>query len=332
MTAILMPGELTTLPTWFVANAAMMLLALGLDSWLGEPRRFHPLVGFGNWATWLEPRCRAIKWLPPTGQGLLAWGGAVLPWLALVILALHFARAYWPVWAWLSSLLLYFTIGGKSLRQHGARVYQPLQHGDIDQARAAVAMMVSRNSQTMDKQAITSATIESVLENGNDAVFGPLFWFALLGAPGALLFRLANTLDAMWGYKTQRYLEFGRCSAKFDDALGWLPARICALGYASFGDWRQAWYCRQTQAKDCASPNGGVVMTAGAGALGVTIGGPAYYHGVLKDKPLMGCKQPAQYEAIARANRLVLISSWGLCCLWFGLCLMGYVWGVSEWR
>jgi adenosylcobinamide-phosphate synthase len=185
-----------------------------------------------------------------------------------------------------------------------------LLSGDINKAREAVAMIVSRDVEVMDDVQVTRATIESVLENGNDAVFATLFWFFVFGAPGAVLLRLANTLDAMWGYRTERYNDFGCFAAKLDDALNWLPARLTTMTFALLGNTQTALRCWQTQAVFCSSPNGGPVMTAGAGSLGVLLGGPAMYHGVLCDKPVFGAGRSPHAVDIDRAVSLVKRGAW----------------------
>ncbi|MDO8933472.1 MAG: cobalamin biosynthesis protein, partial [Rhodocyclaceae bacterium] len=129
----------------------------------------------------------------------------------------------------------------------------------------------------------------------NDAVCGALFWFFILGGAGAVLYRLANTLDAMWGYKDARRIHFGWAAAKIDDVLNYVPARLTALTYALLGRARVAFACWRTQAGAWSSPNAGPVMAAGAGALGVQIGGAAIYHGVLEERPYLGAG-PSQAE------------------------------------
>jgi len=143
-----------------------------------------------------------------------------------------------------------------------------------------------------------------VLENGNDALFAPIFWFCLLGPAGALMYRLANTLDAMWGYRTVRFLNFGRAAARLDDALNYAPARLTALSYALVGQTRSAWRCWQTQAPRWDSPNAGPVMAAGAGALEVHLGGAADYHGATEHRPALGCGQAPDIADIGRAQQL----------------------------
>ena len=298
-------------------SALILVTSLWGDKWLGEPVRFHPLVGFGLWANQVEKQCRALPFLTIKQQGIMAWFIAVIPivMLCYFLLNLFLSLSIW-LWVFANVAIVYLTIGGHSLLQHADNIYRPLMRGDVEQARYHVSRIVSRNTENMTEDKIVSSTIESVLENGNDAVFAPMVWFLLLGGPGALLFRLVNTLDAMWGYKNEKYVLFGWCSAKIDDLFGWLPARITAIVYAVQGDTRQAFQCWFTQAKYCKSPNGGVVMTAGAGTLGITIGGPTYYDGVLEDKKPMGVGHRATANAIVAANRLVDKGSFGLSYLW----------------
>jgi adenosylcobinamide-phosphate synthase len=166
-------------------------------------------------------------------------------------------------------------------------------------------MIVSRQTEKMTAVDVRKATIESVLENGADAVFAPIFWFAVAGPAGAVLYRLSNTLDAMWGYKNQRYIYFGWAAARFDDVLNWIPARLTASSYALVGQTKKAIDCWKNQAHLLDSPNAGPVMTAGAGALQLKLGGAAWYHGDLKDKIYFGTEKLPDNEDIIRANSLI---------------------------
>jgi adenosylcobinamide-phosphate synthase len=295
-----------------VSIAVATLAGMGLDALLGEPRRLHPLVGFGRMAQAIE---RGLHRDART-RGVVAWCVVVLPAVAVAAGIAHLL-ATWSPWAAtsFSAVVLYLAIGHRSLGEHARAVEMPLRAGDLDTARAMVGRMVSRDTQALDASQVAAAATESVLENGADAVFGALFWFAVLGAPGVALYRLANTLDAMWGYRTARYERFGWMAARIDDILNYAPARLTALTYAVLGDMRRALRCWRTQAPQWDSPNAGPVMAAGAGAIRVTLGGPAPYHGVWEGRPTLGAGDAPDADAIAAALRLVRHGVWLWLCI-----------------
>ena len=217
--------------------ALSALVGVGLDAWLGEPRRWHPLVGFGHLAQRIEQRLNSggRGW---RSHGVSGWCLAVLPPVLLVWL-LSLSSQGWLV----DILVLYFALGLKSLAQHALPVAQALRLGNLDEARRRVGYLVSRRTSELDACGVARAGTESVLENGADAVFASLFWFAVLGAPGVLLHRLSNTLDAMWGYRNERFERFGWAAAKIDDVLNYVPARLVALTYALLGRTATALRC-----------------------------------------------------------------------------------------
>lgn len=283
--------------------SSILILAVMLDHWLGEPTRYHPLALFGKLANFIESRLLfpGLSAAAQMATGCLALLIAVVP---LVYLLSFFLQL--PILnLLLPPLVLYFCIAAHSLKQHAEAVLFCLRQHDLDKARLMVARMVSRETGHMNEQEIRNAAIESVLENGADAVFAPLFWFVVAGPAGALLYRLCNTLDAMWGYKTSRYLHFGRAAARVDDVLNWLPARLTALSYALLGQTMLALRCWRQQAAALDSPNAGPVMTAGAGALNIRLGGPAYYYGELKNKIHFGSGTVTENHDISRAGRLI---------------------------
>ena len=289
------------------------IAGVALDRLFGEVRCLHPLVGFGVLANAAERLLNrgALRRF----SGILAWSLMVLPWAGLV----WWARRY-DVAGWFSeTILLYFALGGRSLAEHAGRVADDLAAGDLPAARKHVGWIVSRNTDDLDASGVAKACVESTLENGNDAVFGVLFWFLLFGGPGAVLFRLANTLDAMWGYKTDRFLQFGWAAARIDDVLNYIPARLTALSYAVFGNTRRALSCWRRQASTWDSPNAGPVMSAGAGSLGLSLGGVAMYHGRIEERPLLGEGRPARGDDIRRALGLMHRSV----LLWLVLFMLG---------
>jgi adenosylcobinamide-phosphate synthase len=294
------------------------IAAVGLDRVLGEPRRGHPLELFGRLAERIETALRAdiaddsseLRW-----RGALAWALAVLPLAAL---------AWWmgsqPGWGLAANvLLLYFALGARSLAQHAAAVERPLAAGDLPLAREEVGRIVSRDTSALDGDGVARAGVESVLENGNDAIFGALFWFMIGGGGGAVLYRLANTLDAMWGYRTPRYRHFGWAAARLDDLLNYVPSRLTAASYALLGRTSAALRCWRAQAGAWESPNAGPVMAAGAGALSVRLGGSAVYHGSTETRPDLGCGADPVPADIGRAVDLVRRTLWLWLALWLNV-------------
>ncbi|MDE2430783.1 MAG: cobalamin biosynthesis protein [Burkholderiales bacterium] len=300
--------------------AACVALGMLLDLMLGEAKRWHPLVGFGRLATriaaWLH-HDQASRW-----TGGVAWSLAVLPPVILVQAGLLWAarNSLWlaPV---LHAVLLYFCLGLRSLRDHTAPIQAALEESDLASARQRTSFIVSRDTDDADETDLAKASVESLLENGCDAVFGTLFWFVLLGGAGALLYRLSNTLDAMWGYRTPRWLRFGCVAARIDDGLNWIPARLTALCYALLGNTQLALECWQYQAPRWPSPNAGPVMASGAGALELALGGAARYDGVEEIRPPLGRGNLPVAADIARAWRLVL----GSAMLWLGAIVLGCI-------
>ncbi len=278
-------------------------IALLLDACFGEPRRFHPLVGFGKLAHGAEQflfGCGDKSARQRRARGALAVFLLVVPFAALAALT-----RFVPYGTLLDAILLYLAIGWKSLAQHARPVLNALRQNQLDLARERVGKIVSRDTASMQAQDVSKATVESVLENGNDAVFGAIFWFVVAGAPGAVAYRLANTLDAMWGYRNERYLYFGWAAARLDDVLNFVPARLTALGYALVGRTRVAFRCWQTQGRTWKSPNAGPVMAAGAGSLGVSLGGPASYHGTMQTRPPLGEGRAPEAHDIERSLTLL---------------------------
>ena len=294
----------------------IILAALLLDQLFGEPRH-HPLVGFGRWAARVESRCRNDLKFGSSSRlpGVVALLAATIP---PVILA-----------GWLSSLdsigglfslgLLTVCLGARSLADHIAPVEKALLADDLSAARTAVGQVVSRDSQQMTSAEVCRAGCETLLENGNDALFATLFWFLIGGAPLALLHRLVNTLDALWGYRTPEYYYFGWAAARLDDLMAWVPARLTALSYCLVGDYRQGRRCWQTQAADCASPNGGPVMAAGAGALNIRLGGQVRYHGEPSWRPQLGSDTEVVVGDLARTITLL----WRSLLVWLGVIIVG---------
>jgi adenosylcobinamide-phosphate synthase len=283
----------------------LIALSLGLDELLGEVKRFHPLVIFGGYANWIERLTYNKKFI----QGLIAWVLSVIPIVTFFIFIEYILLQYCNLYLKFTCeiFILYFTIGQKSLKQHAKAVLLPLMSSNIKEARVAVSMIVSRDTEKLSEQQLAMATIETVTENTHDAIIGPLVFFVLFGIPGAVLFRLTNTLDAMWGYRSEKYEKFGKFSARVDDILGYVPARITVLLMliakpvyfkqiiSSVWNTGRRWY----------SPNAGIVMAAGAGALSVELGGDAVYNGHNKTRLTLGFGRLPKMKDINQSIKLM---------------------------
>ncbi len=309
-------GGVTDLGWSFIALAA--LAGVLLDRLFGEVPRWHPLVGFGRFATAVERHMNRKPAAPAWSRivGLVAWAIAVLP---LVLVAGWLANKAFRTSPWLvvalDAVALYFAIGARSLQDHIAPIASALRDADLPRARALASRIVSRDLRDAGDEPIARAAVESALENGSDAVFAPLFWLVVAGAPGVVLYRLANTLDAMWGYRNARFSGFGWAAARIDDLLNWVPARLTAVSYALLGHTADALHCWRTQAPQWSSPNAGPVMAAGAGSLRVRLGGAARYEGMEETRPPLGTGAPVTAADITRALMLVSRTLW----LWLGV-------------
>lgn len=289
-------------------STAALAAAVVLDLALGEPRRFHPLAGFGRCAQAVESCANRGGKIARTALG----GGALLavtaPPVAAAV-ALHNAPLQAAAAVAVDAVALYFALGLQSLRRHAHAIAAALGAGtgavNLARARSAVAHLVSRDADALDETGVAVAAAESVLENGNDAVFGVVFWYLVLGLPGAVAYRLVNTLDAMWGYRNARFCRFGKCAARADDVMNFLPARVTAFFYCLGGDFLCALRCWRGQGKKWKSGNAGAVMAAGAGALNIRLGGAAVYENKLQPRPPLGAGAPPAAADITRAVNLV---------------------------
>lgn len=290
-----------------------IILALVLDWLIGEPKRWHPLVGFGI----LVSRVEKLFHQPKTSnQQQIVRGFLAVSLLLIPLSAISYFIANIDVVGDIFSLIvLVLCLGHKSLHDHAKPIATALQSGDIKQARYYTSRIVSRDPETLN---IPRATVESVLENGADSVFSALFWFLIGGAPAVIFYRLANTLDAMWGYRNQRYLYFGRFAARLDDILNYIPARLTALSYALVGNTQIALRSWQQQAHYWDSPNAGPVMASGAGALNITLGGDAQYDGQWHNRITLGAGHEAQAADIGRALTLL----WHSIFVWIVILLL----------
>lgn len=301
-----------------INSLILVPLVVLLDAYFGEPRYYHPLIGFGTLAQKIEKKLNNDSVV----LGVIGWMVLVLPLVSLT----WFLSSLFGVW--FDVLIAYLALGARSLWQHSQQVYVALEANNLELARKRVAWIVSRDTAHLTEEELSKATVESLLENGSDAIFATLFWFIVAGAEGAMLYRLSNTLDAMWGYRSTRYQFYGYFTAKVDDVLNWIPARLTALSYAVFGDFKTAWHCWKTQGNQWYSPNAGPVMAAGAGALNLTLGGAAIYNGQLKQRLDLGKGDTAKAKDINRAWKMIQQSLLLWCLIAFFLGLSFYVYSL----
>jgi len=270
----------------------ILVLALLFDHILGEPKKYHQLIGFGNLAIKIEQRLnKPINQNVPFSKtnallGTLAWCLLVLPccYLSYVLLAILPTSMQLIV----EAIFLYLALGLNSLHLHAMQVFKPLIQADLATARHYTGYLVSRETDDLTANDMSRATVESMLENGHDAVIASLVYYLIGGIPLVILHRLANTLDAMWGYKNSRFNAFGFFAARADDVLGFISAKICTLLYALQQPFCQALKNAYQQGNQYKSHNGGWVMAAGATVMKRTLGGSALYHGKTVTSPTLG--------------------------------------------
>lgn len=285
-----------------IATAAGLLAGFALDRLLGDPRRFHPVAGFGTVAM----RAERSWYSDDRSRGVLhaatLIGGAVVLGAAAERLAsgrtgrtLVTAAATWAV------------LGGRSLEREAMAVHAHLDRGDLPAARQRLTHLVGRDTAGLDASEVSRAVVESVAENTSDAVVAPLVWGALGGVPGLLGYRAANTLDAMVGHHNERYEHFGWASARLDDLLNLPGSRLSGLLTiaASPSRARPAWQAWRRDASRHPSPNAGVVEASFAGALDIRLGGTNRYYGNrVEHRAVMGDGRDAEPGDIVDATRL----------------------------
>lgn len=309
-------------------NELLILCAAYLiDRVVGDPRGLpHPVVIIGWWITRLERVIRALvkreEHLKIAGvlfPLLIVSGSYLVVWLILWAMAWISPWLSWAAAAWLIST----TIATKGLADAGLEIFRHLAAGDLASARRSLSMVVGRDTEQLDEPEICRGAVETVAENIVDAIVSPLFFAAIGGAPLAMAYRAANTLDSMVGYKNAKYLNLGWASARFDDVLNYIPARLTAglLLIASFLlrlDWRQSLAMIRRDAHLHPSPNSGLPEAGVAGALGVQLGGLNYYLGVASNRAKLGDPlRSLRADDIKATVRLMYLAS-ALCLL---LCL-----------
>ena len=274
------------------------VLAFLADALIGDPRsRLHPVVLIGGLIASLE---RSLYHEGDSDSRKL-WAGGLLAVTVLFLVynitacllqLVHLVSNQY-VAVLIEAVLLSFTISPRSLASAGREIYGYLEKGDMENARYKVGWIVGRDTEKLSSGEVARATVETVAENTVDGVIAPLFFFVLGGVPLAFMYRAANTLDSMVGYKNDKYLYFGRVSARIDDVLGYIPARITGLLFVLSAallrlDWRNSWKMLRRDAAKHPSPNGGWAEASAAGALDIRLGGYNSYFGRESFRAYMG--------------------------------------------
>lgn len=286
----------------------ILFLAIILDMLVGDPdwiwRKYtHPIVWFGRAVGYIDKQLNSLFFSNSQRKirGILAITCLVS---SAVILGLLFVSILSRVGFFgqvLEIVMVAIFIAQKSMSDHVERIIKPLKENDIEEARTSVSMIVGRDTKQLNESSISRATIESMSENFSDGVVAPIFWFAILGLPGLFAYKMINTADSMLGHMTEKYQDFGWASAKLDDLVNWVPARLSSLLIILAGVFRRenktalsAVDVVLRDAKLHRSPNAGWPEAAMAGVLGVALAGPRTYAEYKVDDAYMnetGCQK-----------------------------------------
>lgn len=265
-----------------------LLLAWGLDRWLGDPVWLpHPIVAFGHAIAFCEHTLnkgdgRFVK-------GMLTTITLVVSVYLLTKVLLWGASVYISLWLGvvLKTILIFYCLAGTTLIREVREVFQALDRS-LDEGRNQVSRIVGRDTQALSAQEVRTAALETLVENLNDGVIAPLFWYLLLGVPGMMTYKMINTLDSMIGYRNERYHRFGCFAARLDDVANYIPARLTALLMVQVSGRPALLKFVLRYGKEHASPNSGYPEAALAGILNCRFGGPHNYFGEEVWKPYIG--------------------------------------------
>ena len=299
---------------------AALLAGYAADLIFGDPRwLYHPVRFIGNLIALLEKLIRKI--MPVSKAGELVGGFitvvlvlllcGIVPWVLLhLVFGLNVVAG-----VILEAFMCYQLLAVKSLKDESMKVYDALTGSTIEDARKAVSMIVGRDTQNLDQKGVAKAAIETVAENFSDGVIAPMFYMFIGGPVLMYIYKGINTMDSMLGYKNDKYIYFGRCAAKLDDAANFIPSSLAALlliadAYIGGFNGKGAVKIFKRDRFNHASPNSAQTESAAAGALDIQLAGNAYYFGKLYEKPTMGdsVKEP-EAEDIKRVNKLMYIGS-----------------------
>lgn len=309
-----------------------ILLGFILDTIIGDPYKLpHPIRWIGSFISILEKLCRKIA----KSNTMLMILGAILVFIVvfvsggITLLVLKLASFNKYAYLIVSSVICYYMLAGKSLKTESMKVYKAFENNDTEGARKAVSMIVGRDTQSLTKEGIIKAAVETVAENSSDGVVAPLIYMLIFGPVGGVVYKAVNTMDSMIGYVEEKYFYIGKFAAKLDDVLNYIPARISGIliiisAFILRYDYKNAFRIFKRDRKKHASPNSAQTESAMAGALGVQLAGDATYFGVVHKKPYIGDKKrEIENEDIKRANDIMYTMT--IICLVVGFVIRSVV-------
>lgn len=262
-----------------------LLLGWLLDFIFGDPSRLpHPIVWFGKMISWGEHHLNKGSYRMAKGAVMAI---VLILMVFFVVWGLKRLIPNTVLWFILDTIIVFYCLAGTTLIREVREVFLALDRS-LDEGRQQVARIVGRDTSQLSAQEVRTAALETLAENLNDGVIAPLFWFALLGTPGMLAYKMVNTLDSMIGYRTERYKDFGCWAAHIDDVANYIPARLTALLMVIASGKLSLMKFVWKNGRKHASPNSGYPEAALAGVLNCRFGGPHYYFGELFDKPYIG--------------------------------------------
>lgn len=294
-----------------------LIIGFVMDLIIGDPHNpVHPVRIIGNIAKIIENFYRKILPNKLKIAGFLSWLWIVIPTYLITLEMVKLGKFISPVVGIiLEGILVYFCISAKGLKVEGLKVIKILAKGDIEKARIQLSYIVGRDTKSLDEKAIVRAVIETVAENMSDGVIAPLIFAGIGGAPLAMAYKAINTCDSMFGYKNDKYIEFGFASARFDDIANYIPARITGylivIASAILGlNLKESYKIYKRDRYNHTSPNSAHPEAAVAGALGIMLGGENYYFGKLVEKPTIGdLKKEIEIDDLYKTNNILLIVS-----------------------
>lgn len=318
-----------------IVPALPLIIGFLLDALIGDPYNFpHPIRLIGKMIAFLERIIRKKCTNLQVGGTFLTIAVLLVSSLISLAIVLICYRIHLIFGIIIESILICYLLAARNLRDESMKVCRAAESGDTEGARKTVSMIVGRDTAPLDRAGILRAAVETVAENTSDGVTAPLYYIALFGAAGGYFYKAANTMDSMIGYKNAKYAELGKCAAKLDDALNFIPSRLSALLMIAacplFNfDAKNAFRIWRRDRRNHASPNSAQTESACAGALHLRLAGDAWYFGELHRKPFIGDDdRPIEPADIRRANRLMygtsvlmLLLAAAVRCIIFGVLL-----------